>query len=416
MRELRWRFAKWSTSSDREFHDSVFSALQHDPFSPSYPGNLTIRRFADLAARHLGDVRSVLDLGCGPGEITCELARRHPSVAFTGFDHSPVAIERAREHARRLGLENVGFDVANLEAFTPQAPVDLIAMFDAFHHVLDPSGFVARLRPFASRFFLIEPAGSWTGQWDRRRDLDWLPATVMQIAERLEYELDIAAASSPSGPGAAPHSADPTEHRYTMTDFERFFDGYSLDVRGTIAGLEQYGARPLERSTLRDRLGAITYDMVVRIEDALVEEGLDLNAKHWAIFATSLRGASTSRPSTAPRLLPPKAAARGLLPPYAASYDSYVGPRDSRDRAKSSKSPFMSGTWAGGTGAAPRHNRFSPAITGRMAMGGRWYSMALERLSPRTSRLDRARLSLCVSRRHQPLDSAYLQSISCMKA
>ena len=332
VRELRWRFAKWSTSSDREFHDSVFSALQHDPFSPSYPGNLTIRRFADLAARHLADVRSVLDLGCGPGEITCELARRHPSVVFTGFDHSPVAIERAREHARRLGLENVGFDVANMETFTPQAPVDLIAMFDAFHHVLDPVGFVARLRPFASRFFLIEPAGSWTGQWDRRRDLDWLPATVMQIAERLEYELDIAAASSPSGPGAAPHSADPTEHRYTMTDFERFFDGYSLDVRGTIAGLEQYGARPLARSSLRDRLGDITYDMVVRIEDALVEEGLDLNAKHWAIFATSLRGASAGRPSTAPRLLPPKAAARGLLPPYAASYDSYAGPAFARPR------------------------------------------------------------------------------------
>ena len=96
VRELRWRLAKWSTSSDRAFHDSVFSALQHDPFSPSYPGNLTIRRFADLAARHLGGVRSVLDLGCGPGEITCELARRHPSVAFTGFDHSPVAIDRAR--------------------------------------------------------------------------------------------------------------------------------------------------------------------------------------------------------------------------------------------------------------------------------------------------------------------------------
>ena len=184
VRELRWRFAKWSTSSDREFHDSVFSALQHDPFSPSYPGNLTIRRFADLAARHLADVRSVLDLGCGPGEITCELARRHPSVAFTGFDHSPVAIERAREHARRLGLDNIRFDVADLEAFSPETPVDLIAMFDAFHHVLDPAGFVARLRPFASRFFLIEPAGSWTGQWDRRRDFDWLAESAKDFLTR----------------------------------------------------------------------------------------------------------------------------------------------------------------------------------------------------------------------------------------
>ena len=141
-------------------------------------------------------------------------------------------------------------------------------------------------------------------------------------------------------PGPLRNSADATEHRYTMSDFERFFDGYSLDVRGTIAGLEQYGARPLERSSLRDRLGAIAYDMVVRIEDALVEEGLDLNAKHWAIFATSLPGASTSRPSNwhapaAHRRRPPAGCCRRTRP----AYDSYVGPRDSRERAKSSKSP-----------------------------------------------------------------------------
>ena len=70
--------------------------------------------------------------------------------------------------------------------------------------------------------------------------------------------------------------------------------------------------------------------MVVRIEDALVEEGLDLNAKHWAIFATSLPGASSSRPRTGTRLLSPQAPGRGLLPPYAAAYDSYVGPAFAR--------------------------------------------------------------------------------------
>ena len=88
----------------------------------------------------------------------------------------------------------------------------------------------------------------------------------------------------------------------------------------------------------------------------------------------------------------------------------------SREREKPSKSHCTSGTWAGGTGAAPRRSPFSPAITGRMAMGGRWFSMALERLSPRTSRRVRTQSSLCVSRPHQPLDSAYLQSISCTKA
>ena len=37
---------RWSTASDREFHDALFSASQHDPFNRSYPGYVTIRRFA----------------------------------------------------------------------------------------------------------------------------------------------------------------------------------------------------------------------------------------------------------------------------------------------------------------------------------------------------------------------------------
>jgi SAM-dependent methyltransferase len=336
-RELRWRLARWSTSSDRQFHDGIFGAQQHDPFSPSYPGNLTIRRFADLAEQRLDEVRSVLDLGCGPGEITCELARRRPDIAFTGFDHSPVAIERARQHAKTLELRNVLFEVADLERFTPAEPVDLIAMFDAFHHVLDPAGFVTRLRPLCQRFFLIEPAGSWTGQWERRRDLDWLPATIMQIAERLEYELEVPAFSpplsstEPAGPGAPSRAdADATEHRYTMTDFERFFDGFCLEVRGTIAGLEQYGARPYERSSLRDRIGSLTYDLVVGLEETLVQEGLDLVAKHWAIFATSAARTGGSFQTRPRRTLPPRPAMRALLPPYAALYESYAGPAHAR--------------------------------------------------------------------------------------
>jgi SAM-dependent methyltransferase len=325
-RELRWRFARWSTSSDREFHDGVFGAQHHDPFSSSYPGNLTIRRFADLAAQRLVGVRSVLDLGCGPGEITCELARRYPDITFNGFDHSAVAIERARHHARRLGLKNADFAVADLESFRPQTLVDLIAMFDAFHHVLDPSGFVARLRPFCPRFFLIEPGGSWTGQWERRRDLDWLPATVMQMAERLEYEFEVPSVAPPGPAASSPPSSDPTEHRYTLVDFERFFEGFSLEVRGTIAGLEQYGARPYDRSSLRDRFGRVAYDLVVGIEEALVEEGLDLAAKHWAIFATSEPGTTAGRRLTEQRRLPSRPAARALMPPYSARYDSYAGP------------------------------------------------------------------------------------------
>jgi len=325
-RRLRWRIAKWSTSSDRQFHDDMFAAQRYDPFSPSYPGYLAIRRFADHAEGTFEDVQSVLDLGCGPGEITCELARRHPHIAFTGLDHSTVAIERAREHATRLGLANVSFAVEDLEHFQPADRVDLIMMFDAFHHLLDPSDFLSRIKPYCPRFFLIEPAGTWTGQWDRRHDLDWIASTVFQMHQRLEYEfgLQSTTASRASAP-ESPASATPTEHRYTVADFERLFHGFSLEFRGTIAGLEQYGPRPYEQSRLRDRLADAAYDLVVTIEEVLFEENLDLSAKHWTIFAErNDHAAATARTVRRPPSRPP---AGGLLLAHGATYDSYVGPQ-----------------------------------------------------------------------------------------
>src|SRR3982751_684494 len=114
LRSVRRRSARWSVGDDQRFHDGLFGAAAHDAFDRSFPGYVTIRRFADLAGERMGDARHVLDLGCGPGEITCELARRHPSVDFTGIDHSAVAVERARANAARFGLSNVHFEVGDL--------------------------------------------------------------------------------------------------------------------------------------------------------------------------------------------------------------------------------------------------------------------------------------------------------------
>jgi SAM-dependent methyltransferase len=57
----------------------------------------------------------VLDVGCGPREITCELARRHPRLSFVGIDHSEHAIQRANRNAARLTLTNVRFSVGDAE-------------------------------------------------------------------------------------------------------------------------------------------------------------------------------------------------------------------------------------------------------------------------------------------------------------
>ena len=160
LREWRWRKRGWSAADDTQFHDTLFTPGAYGPFDPSYPGDLTIRRFADHAEPRIADAASVLDLGCGPGEITCELARRLPAARFVGVDHSEQAIRAARANAARLALTNITFEVADVEGYTPAASVDLVCMFDAFHHLLAPKAFVARMRAHAAAFLLIEPAGN----------------------------------------------------------------------------------------------------------------------------------------------------------------------------------------------------------------------------------------------------------------
>lgn len=288
-RWLRSKRSRWSAEADREFHDSLFTGGHHDPFTFAYPGYVTIRRFADLASARLAGVVRAADLGCGPGEITCELARRHPDIAFTGIDHSAAAIERARAHARRLALTNVAFEIGDIaKPRSSGPPPDVILMFDSFHHLLDPAGFVRDSG--VDRFVLTEPAGNWIGGWQRTLDLDWLATALDDIRARLLWDSGAATIDprdEDQSESAVPPepSGEAVEHRYPIEDFQRFFRGFGLDVRGTVAGFDQYPPDPYGSAPLREEFGRVTYDALVAIEDALVARNLDLHAKHWLIHA-----------------------------------------------------------------------------------------------------------------------------------
>ena len=299
--------------ADREFHDALFSPHQYDPFTFAYPGYVTIRRFADLASARLAGVRRAADLGCGPGEITCELAQRHPAIAFTGIDHSRAAIDRARQHAARLAVTNVTFEVGAITQAPPGT--DIVLMFDAFHHLLDPAGFVRDSR--VDRFLLVEPAGTWLGGWQRTLELDWLGTALDDIRTRLLWEAGEPMRAAPPSP-IAEEAGEAVEHRYPIEDFQRFFAGFGLDVRGTAAGFDRYPPDPYGQPPLREAFGRATYETLVAVEEALYARDLDLHAKHWVIHAE--RGAPH-------RLRMPAPIARAGDPPrLQGAYDvDYIG-------------------------------------------------------------------------------------------
>ncbi|SDR92395.1 methyltransferase domain-containing protein [Microlunatus soli] len=74
------------------------------------------RPFFELVDRVAAvDPRSVVDLGCGPGEQTATLTRRWPQAAVHGIDSSPEMIDSARQHAG----PRLRFTVGDLRDFDP---------------------------------------------------------------------------------------------------------------------------------------------------------------------------------------------------------------------------------------------------------------------------------------------------------
>jgi len=60
----------------------------------------------------------ILDVGCGPGVLTCAYALAMPEVEVVGIDALPEAVACAEELARRVGAGNVSFVVG--DAFDPE--------------------------------------------------------------------------------------------------------------------------------------------------------------------------------------------------------------------------------------------------------------------------------------------------------
>jgi SAM-dependent methyltransferase len=81
---------------------------------------------------------AVVDVGCGQGQSTIELAKAFPASTFVGFDFHDHSIARAREAAMAEGVaDRVSFEVADARTF-PGDGYDLALFCDALHDMGDP--------------------------------------------------------------------------------------------------------------------------------------------------------------------------------------------------------------------------------------------------------------------------------------
>lgn len=122
--------------------------MQWDPAQYGKFADERNRPFVDLVGRIDATApRRVVDLGCGPGNLTALLHERWPDAAVEGIDSSPEMIGEA-------SADGVAFRVGDIASWQPAADTDVVVSNAAFQWV--PSH-RSLLREWAAAL----PSGAW---------------------------------------------------------------------------------------------------------------------------------------------------------------------------------------------------------------------------------------------------------------
>ena len=242
----------------------------------------------------------VLDIGCGTGRSTRELARMAVSGSVLGVDLSSPMLERARRSAEAEGLTNVRFEQA-----------------DAQVHPFAADGFDVAVSSFGAMFF-ADPVAAFTnigraldkeGQlamlaWRQLADNEWVAALRDALALGRTIPEPVPGAPGPFGLAEREH----TEHvlgdaGFTDIGFEQVDepirwgsdtdDAFSfVSTLGITRGLTQ----DLDASSTARALEALRRTLAEHETD----DGVMFAASSWLITARLRRVRPRARPEASP--------------------------------------------------------------------------------------------------------------------
>ncbi|MBO0682453.1 MAG: methyltransferase domain-containing protein [Candidatus Dormibacteraeota bacterium] len=99
----------------------------------------TVENSAAYLVPHLRPGLRLLDVGCGPGTLTVDLARRVAPGQVVGIDVASSVVQEARDHATAEGVGNVEFVVGDFrDAGLESGTFDLVHAHQVLQHLRDP--------------------------------------------------------------------------------------------------------------------------------------------------------------------------------------------------------------------------------------------------------------------------------------
>ena len=96
---------------------------------------------------HLADGQRLLDVGCGPGTLTVDLAGRvGPNGSVVGIDLSASVVQEATAHATAQAAGNVTFRTGDFRALEElEGSFDVVHAHQVLQHLRDPVGALAAM-------------------------------------------------------------------------------------------------------------------------------------------------------------------------------------------------------------------------------------------------------------------------------
>ncbi len=136
-----------------------------------------------LALLPLEGAKSILDVGCGNGKVTAEIAARAPGARVVGVDASEAMIDFAAQHFAGEQWRNLHFQVADAQDLPFDEEFGLVVSLNALHWVPDQAKALrsihSAMKPDGVAHLRLVPAGKRKSLEDvieeTRRSPRWAP-------------------------------------------------------------------------------------------------------------------------------------------------------------------------------------------------------------------------------------------------
>ncbi|MEA5504123.1 methyltransferase domain-containing protein [Halotia wernerae UHCC 0503] len=121
---------------------------------------------------------SILDLGCGTGQLTAKIAQT--GCKITGIDHASSMIEKARQN-----YPDLSFNVADARNFRVNQPVDAVFSNAVLHWIKEADQAIASISQ------ALKPGGRFVAEFGGR-------GNIQAITQALDSALEAIAISAPA--------------------------------------------------------------------------------------------------------------------------------------------------------------------------------------------------------------------------